>query len=180
MLVDKEDSRKCTKGRTLEHREDYLVRLMSSQSSTFRRALLLALTFVAAGSGCGGTTEPPPAWATLALVSGDKQTVTIGTAGPLTDFPEAVVVRLDSLGAPLAGGELRVAVHMSGAPGPNGPYPFMTSSDGTASMQLVISNIPGPVSITVSYVKCIKPGFLVGCDQERTYASLSLSATAVR
>jgi hypothetical protein len=115
----------------------------------------------------------------LTVVSGNAQTVTIQPVG-LTDFPQPVVVRLDSLGTPLAGGELRVAVHMSGAPGPNGPYPFTTGSDGTASMQLVASNIPGPVMITVSYVKCIKPGFLVGCDQEKTYASLGLSATAVR
>ena len=100
--------------------------------------------------------------------------------GPLTDFPQLVVVHLDSLGTALAGGELRVAVYMSGAPGPNGPYAFTTGSDGTASMQLVVSNIPGPVKIDVSYVRCVRPGIFFDCDQERTFATLSLSAVAIR
>lgn len=151
-----------------------------SHTRTFRRtALALALTLVAGSSGCSGTTEPPLAWATLTLVSGDNQTVTMDPVGPLTDFPQPVVVHLDSLGTALAGGDLRVAVHMNGAPGPNGPYPFTTGSDGTASMQLVVSNIPGPVTINVSYVKCVRWGFF-SCDQEKTFATLALSAVAMR
>ena len=148
-----------------------------SHSRAFRRTAL-ALTLVA-GIGCSGTTDPPPtAWATLTLVSGDKQTVTMG-AEILTDFPLPVVVHLDSLGTPIANGELSVAVQMTGAPGPNGPYAFTTGSDGTASMQLVVSNFTGPVQIQVSYRRCVKPG-LFECAQEGTLATLSLSAVAVR
>jgi hypothetical protein len=142
-------------------------------------AFALTVTLVAGISGCSGTTEPPPAWATLTLISGDQQTVAMG-AETLTDFPQPVVVRLDSLGTPIAGGDLRVAVTMSGAPGANGPYPFTTASDGTASMQLVVSNIPGPVTIDVSYVRCVKPGIFFDCDKEKIFANLLLSAVAVR
>lgn len=148
-----------------------------SYSRAFRRT---ALSFaLVAGIGCSGTTDtPPPAWATLTLVSGDKQTVTMG-AETLTDFPQPVVVHLDSLGTPIANGDLRVAVQMNGAPGANGPYFFTTGSDGTASMQLVVSNFSGPVQISVSYLRCVKPG-LFECAQEGTFATLSLSAVAVR
>jgi len=152
------------------------VRYAFSPDRAFRRtALAFALV---AGTGCSGTTDALPVWATLTLVSGDKQTVTM-SAETLTDFPQPVVVHLDSLGTPIANGDLSVAVQMNGAPGPNGPYAFTTGSDGTASMQLVVSNFPGPVQIQVSYVRCVKPGFF-GCDQERTFATLSLSAVAVR
>ena len=151
----------------------------SHTQTVVRRALVMSFAIVATGSGCSGTTEPP-AWATLTLVSGDNQTVTIDPVGPLTAFPQSVVVHLDSLGTPLAEGEMRVAVQMSGAPGPNGPYAFTTGSDGTASMQLVVSNIPGPVRIEVSYVRCVRPGIFFDCDQERTFATLSLYAVAVR
>lgn len=72
-----------------------------------------------------------------------------------------------------------MAVQMSGAPGPNGPYAFFTGPDGTAAMQLQVSNIVGPVGINVSYVRCARWGFK-GCDQEKTLATLSLSAVAVR
>jgi hypothetical protein len=147
-------------------------------SGTCRRpAIVLALALVV-GSGCSGTTEPPPVWATLTLVSGDKQTVTMG-AEVLTDFPQPVVVHLDSLGTPIAGGWLTVKVFMNGAPGPNGPYPFTTDANGDASMQLVVSNIPGPVSIDVIYLRCVEPGFL-DCAQTKIFATLSLSAVAVR
>ncbi len=151
--------------------------LVSDSRNVRRVALVLALTLVA-GSGCSGTTEPA-AWATLTLVSGNNQTVTIDPVGPLTNFPATVVVHLDSLGTPMANGQLSVAVQMNGAPGPNGPYAFTTGSDGNASMQLVVSNIPGPVTIYVYYVRCVKPGFF-DCAQYKTFATLSLSAQAVR
>lgn len=153
------------------------MRYAFSHSRALRRTAL-ALAVVAGTIGCSGTTDPPPAWATLTLVSGDKQTVTMG-AETLTDFPQLVVVHLDSLGTPIANGDLSVAVQMNGAPGPNGPYAFTTGSEGTASMQLVVSNIPGPVVVEVSYVRCVREG-LFTCAQERTFAMLALSAVAVR
>ena len=143
-----------------------------------RAALMFALAAFAGGSACSGPTEPA-AWATLTLVSGDNQTVTINPAvGGLFNFSQPVVVRLDSLGTPIANGQLSVAVQMNGAPGPNGPYAFTTGSDGNASMQLVVSNIPGPVTIGVSFVRCVEPGWFV-CAQYKTFATLSLSAIAV-
>lgn len=149
-----------------------------SHTGTGRRtALIMALTLLGLSSACSGSTEPD-AWATLTLVSGDNQTVTIDPMG-LTPIHQPVIVHLDSLGTPIAAGELLVAVHMNGMPGPNGPYAFATGSDGTASMQLVVSNIPGPVRIEVSFVRCVRLGFF-DCDQYKTLATLSLSAVAVR
>ena len=151
-----------------------------SPLSQFRRArLAIIVALVATTSACKGITEPEETWASLTLISGDNQTVTINPTGHLANFPQLVVVRADSLGTPLAGGELRVAVRMSGMPGPNGPYPFSTGPDGTAAMQLEVSNIPGPVAIDVSYVKCVRWGWFF-CDQEKTMATLGLSALAVR
>jgi hypothetical protein len=151
-----------------------------SPTRQLRRArLAVILAFLATTSACSGTTEPEETWASLTLISGDSQTVTINPTGHLTDFPQLVVVRVDSLGTPLAGGDLSVAVQMSQAPGPNGPYAFITGSDGTAGMQLQVSNIPGPVTIDVSYVKCVRWGWFF-CDQEKTLATLRLSAVAVR
>jgi len=141
--------------------------------------VLIAVLLTAVSSGCKGTTEPHSDWATLTLVSGNNQTVTMDAVGPLTNFPQPVVVHLDSLGTSIGDGELRAAVWMSGMPGPNGPYAFTSGSDGTASMQLQVSNIPGPVRIELSYVRCVRPGFFY-CDQYKTFATLSLSAVAVR
>jgi hypothetical protein len=140
-------------------------------------ALVFALMVFAGCSSCSGTTEPA-AWATLTLLSGNNQTVTVAPVG-LTNFSQPVVVHLDSLGTPMANGQLSVNVHMNGMPGPNGPYGFTTGSDGNASMQLVVSNIPGPVTIGVSYARCVEPGFF-DCARYKTFASLSLSAVAVR
>ena len=151
---------------------------LSDRHHVRRAVLTFALAAFAGGSGCSGPTEPT-AWATLTLVSGDNQTVTIDPAGPLTNFPQLVVVHLDSLGTPIAGGMLSVPVQMSIAPGPNGPYAFTTDSDGNASMQLVVSNIPGPVRIEVNYIRCVRPGFF-DCAQYKTFATLALSATALR
>ena len=143
-------------------------------------AVILGLLLIAVSIGCKGTTEPHSDWATLTLVSGNNQTVTMDAVGPLTNFPLPVVVHLDSLGTPIGDGELQAAVWMSGMPGPNGPYTFTSGSDGTASMQLQVSNIPGPVRIELSYVRCVRPGIFFYCDQYKTFATLSLSALAVR
>lgn len=170
------------------HRLDIAVSLSRSlgmrtgfgPTSQFRRARLAIIVALGATiTACEGTTEPEETWASLTMISGDNQTVTINATGNLSDFPQLVVVRADSLGTPLAGGDLRVAIRMSGAPGPNGPYPFITGPDGTAAMQLEVSNIPGPVTIDISYVKCVRWGWFF-CDQEKTLATLRLSAVAVR
>jgi hypothetical protein len=150
---------------------------VSDRRNVRRVALVLALTVFAGGSGCSGTTEPA-AWATLTLISGNNQTVTVEPVG-LTNFSQPVVVHLDSLGTPMANGQLSVNVYMNGMPGPNGPYGFTTGPDGNASMPLVVSNIPGPVTIGVSYGRCVEPGWF-DCAQYKTFATLSLSAIAVR
>ena len=135
-----------------------------------RAILISALALVAVPSACSNSTEPVPDWATLTLISGSPQTVTVNPSG-LTDLPELVVVRVDSLGTPLAGGDIRVTVRMNGAPGPNGPYYFVTGPDGIAAMQLQVSNIRGPVRVTVAYEKCARSGFKA-CEQTVTLASL--------
>ncbi len=157
------------------------MRPKSSRNRVFYRvAAGFSLTFAAATIGCSDTTEPPSDASTLTHISGNSQTVTLDPVSTLTNLPQLVVVRLDSSGTPLPGRQLHVAVQMSGAPGANGPYEFRTGSDGTAAMQLQVSNIPGPVGIGVSYMKCVKPGFFVDCDQWRPVTTLGLSALAVR
>ena len=136
----------------------------------FHQACVLsALALALVCGACSGSTEPRSDWAKITLISGANQTVTLNSV--LTDFPELVVVRVDSLGTPVAAAELSVSITMSGAPGANGPYPFVTGADGVASMQLQASNIRGPVSVIVRYVRCEREGFF-GCDAYGTLASL--------
>ena len=78
-----------------------------------------------------------------------------------------------SSGTALAGRDISVSIRMSGAPGPNGPYPFFTGPDGIAAMQLQLSNIPGPVSVSASYTKCVTWG-LFGCDRSVAVATVSV------
>jgi hypothetical protein len=117
--------------------------------------------------------------ATIALLSGGNQTVTVNASGPgLHDLPEPVVVYVEDNGTPVVEGTVRVTVSMNGAPGPNGPYDFVTGADGRASMNLQVSNIVGPFKIDVSYVVCVTWG-LFGCDRFGTRATVSSTGTAV-
>jgi hypothetical protein len=140
-----------------------------------RARMVSTLALVSIFSGCSSSTEPRSDWARVTLISGANQTVTVNSSG-LTDLPELVVVRIDSLGTPIAGAEIRVSVQMNGAPGPNGPYSFFAGSDGIASMQLQVSNIRGPVAIDVEYIKCAHLGFFA-CDRYATLASTSVPGT---
>jgi hypothetical protein len=138
-----------------------------------RRALLpLTVAIIGLVTSCSSSTDSPPDPSAITLISGANQTVTVNPTG-LTDLPQLVVVRVDSLGTPLAGRDISVSVWMSGAPGPNGPYPFLTDSDGEAAMQLQLSNIRGPVSVTAAYQKCVKLGF-IACDRFVTIATVSV------
>jgi hypothetical protein len=109
---------------------------------------------------------------TITFISGGNQTVTVNASG-LTDLPQLVLVRVDSIGTPLAGRDISVAVRMSGAPGPNGPYLFLTGPDGIAVMQLQLSNIHGPVSVIAAYTKCVSWA-LFGCEHSVAIATVSV------
>ena len=139
-----------------------------------RRATFLCTTLamVALATSCSTSTDAPPNPSTITLISGGNQTVTVNSSG-LTDLPELVVVRVDSLGTPLAGRDISVSVYMNGAPGPNGPYPFVTGADGIAAMQLPLSNIKGPVAVRADYVRCLSWG-LFACDRWVTIATVSV------
>jgi hypothetical protein len=150
------------------------MRLAFHSVSYARRASLLCTTpaIIALATSCSSSTDAAPNPSTITLISGGNQTVTVNASG-LTDLPELVVVRVDSLGTPLAGRDISVSVRMNGAPGPNGPYPFITDGDGTAAMQLQLSNIHGPVSVRAHYTKCVSWG-LFWCDQAVTIASVTV------
>lgn len=136
--------------------------------------MLCAIAPTALLSGCSSSTEAEARfdWGNITLISGANQNVTVNPSG-LTDLPELVVVRADSLGTPRAGADVRATVHMSGAPGPNGPYFFVAGADGVASMQLQVSNIKGPVSLTVDHVLCDDWG-LFSCNHYRTLATVNV------
>jgi hypothetical protein len=137
-----------------------------------RATLCITLAIIAVATSCSSSTDASPDPSTITLISGGDQTVTVNSTG-LTDLPQLVVVRLDSLGTPLAGHDISVSVFMSGAPGPNGPYPFVTGADGIAAMQLQLSNIKGPVSVNAAYTKCVRWGWFA-CDQSVTVATVSV------
>jgi hypothetical protein len=137
-----------------------------------RATSCVALAVVAVATSCGSSTDAPRDPSTITYISGGNQTVTVNGSG-LTDLPQLVLVRVDSVGIPLAGRDVSVSVHMSGAPGPNGPYPFLTGADGIAAMQLQLSNIHGPVSVVASYTKCVSIG-LFGCEKWAAVASVSV------
>jgi hypothetical protein len=130
------------------------------------------LAIAGAATSCSSSTDATPDPSTITYISGGNQAVTVNSSG-LTDLPELVIVRVDSLGTPLAGRDISVSVQMNGAPGPNGPYPFVTDADGTATMQLQLSNIRGPVSVRASYTKCISFN-LFGCDKSVIIASVNV------
>lgn len=116
--------------------------------------------------------------ATIALLSGGNQTVTVNASGPgLHNLPEPVVVYVEDNGTPVGEGTVRVTVSMNGA-GPNGPQDFVTGADGRASMNVQVSNIVGPFKIDVSYVVCVTWG-LFSCDRFGTRATVSSTGTAV-
>lgn len=135
-------------------------------------ALCLTLGSVAVATSCSSSTDAPPDPSTITLISGGNQTVTVNSSG-LTDLPELVLVRVDSMGTPLAERDITVSVRMNGAPGPNGPYSFVTGADGIASMQLQLSNIRGPVAINAAYMKCVSWG-LFWCDKSVAIATVSV------
>ncbi|MFL5611308.1 MAG: hypothetical protein ACJ78G_11390 [Gemmatimonadaceae bacterium] len=137
-----------------------------------RATSCIALAVVAVATSCGSSTDAPRDPSTIAYISGGNQTVTVNASG-LTDLPQLVLVRVDSIGTALAGRDISVAVTMNGAPGPNGPYPFVTGADGIAAMQLQLSNIHGPVSVRASYVKCVHQGAFF-CDRFVTIASVNV------
>ena len=137
-----------------------------------RLMLVCAIAPTAFLSGCSSSTEARFDWGNITLISGANQNVTVNPSG-LTDLPQLVVVRADSVGTPKAGAEVRATAWMSGAPGPNGPYFFVTGADGVASMQLQLSNIKGPVRLTVDYVLCDDLGFY-SCEHYRTLATVNV------
>ena len=123
-------------------------------------------------AGCSSSTDARFDWANITLISGGNQNVTVNSSG-LTDLPELVVVRVDSLGTPKANAEVRARAWMHGAPGPNGYYYFVTGLDGVAAMQLQLSNPKGPVNLTVEYVICAELA-IFGCPRYRTLATVNV------
>jgi hypothetical protein len=138
-----------------------------------RVTLASALTLLATFSACTSpTTYDDPA--TLILVSGGNQTVTINPGG-LADLPQPVVVRLERNGKPLQYGGLNVLVASAVSSAPSRFYFFATGTDGMATMQLQVADITGPFNIDVSYGIC-SGDF---CNQTKILATLRVTGSAV-
>jgi hypothetical protein len=137
--------------------------------------LATAFAIIGVATNCSSSTDASPDPSTITLISGANQTVTLNPLGPhgLTDLPQLVVVRVDSMGTPLAGRLISVSIRMSDAPGANGPYSFLTGADGQAAMQLQLSNLPGPVSVSAGYAKCVK-GDPIVCERSVIIATVSV------
>ena len=139
-----------------------------------RVSLISGLVLLATVAGCTSpTTYDDPA--TLTLVSGGSQTVTINPGG-LADLPEPVVVRLDRNGKLLGYSSLSVEVASAGSSAPPRYYFFITDADGTASMPLQADDTPGPFNIDVSFWICSGKSF---CSESKTLATLRVTGTAV-
>lgn len=144
-----------------------------------RATFTAALAGAAATIGCSGSgTTDAASTATVAVISGGDQSVVVASSG-LTDLPQPVVAYVEDKGAPVAGVSVSAAVWMNGAPGPNGLRYFVTDAAGRASMNLSVSNIPGPFRIDVSYIVCSTPNFK-GCDKYRTLATVRTNGIAAR
>ena len=139
-----------------------------------RVALASALTLLATFGACKSPTsyyDP----ATLTLVSGGSQTVTINPGG-LADLPQPVVVRLDRNGKLVPYGSLSVKVASAVSSAPPQAYFFSTGPDGVAAMQLQAADIPGPFNIDVSFWVCSGTGF---CNETKILATLQVTGNAV-
>ena len=139
-----------------------------------RVAMASTLALLVTVASCKSTTtyDDP---ATLSLVSGGNQTVTINPAG-LAELPQPIVVRLHRNGTPMPYSSLSVKVFSAVSSAPPRLYAFVTGADGTASMQLQADNTPGPFNIDVSYWICSGEGF---CSETKTLAYLRVTGTAV-
>jgi len=126
---------------------------------------------------CSKKPTEPESNATITLVSGGNQTITIpGITPSAAYFPEPVVVYVESNGVPVSEGSILAAVWMNGAPGPNGTFRAATGPDGRASLALQASAFPATFEITVRYVKCL--GFF-SCDQYETLATVKIPGRVV-
>jgi len=140
----------------------------------FHRVALASLTLLATFSACSSSTSYDDP-ATLTLVSGGNQTVTINPGG-LADLPQSVVVRLDRNGKPVQSGSLSVNVASAVSSAPPRAYFFFTGPDGVATMQLQAADIPGPFNIDVSFWICSGTGF---CNETKILATLRVTGSAV-
>lgn len=136
-------------------------------------AAVLMIGFVTVFSGCSPSTAPPANanWATITLISGANQTVTVNPQAS-TYLPQLIVVRVDSLGKPKPGALIQVSVTMNGEVQQQPNQSFATQSDGLAHMRVLIRSTPGPVSIIAEYAKCKTTGF--SCPEFVTFASVSV------
>jgi len=148
----------------------------SNARTLHRVALVSALTLLATLSACTSPSSTYDDPATLTLVSGGNQTVTINPGG-LADFPQPVVVRLDRNGKPVQYGALSVHVASASAGSSALPraYLFVTGPDGVATMQLQVADSPGPFNINVEFWICSG----TFCDAIKILATLKVTASAV-
>jgi hypothetical protein len=138
-----------------------------------RVALASALTLLVAFNACTSPTSYDDP-ATLILVSGGNQAVTINPGG-VADLPQPVVVRLERNGKPLQSSGLDVLVASAVSSASTRFYFFATGADGMATMQLQVADIPGPFNIDVSYGIC-SGNF---CNQTKVLATLRVTGSAV-
>jgi hypothetical protein len=150
----------------------------SSAAGFHRVAMAWTLALLVTVASCKSPTSTYDDPATLSLLSGGNQTVTINPAG-LADLPQPVVVRLARNGKLMPYSGLSVKVSSAVSSAPPRLYAFVTGADGTATMQLQADNTPGPFNIDVSYWICSGGSLQNFCPEAKTLATLRVTGTAV-
>ena len=120
----------------------------------FPNSVRLALAIALSAAACSSNTEATaPSNATIAVVSGDRQIVSLAVA-PDGRLPQPVVVLILEDGHPATDGLVRVQVTMDGAPGPNGAYYFDLGENGMASLVFSASPSVRNFSVRIEYGSC--------------------------
>jgi hypothetical protein len=135
-----------------------------------------ALALLATVGGCKSSTSTYDDPATISLVSGGNQTVTVNPGG-FADLPLPVVVHVARNGKPVQYGALSVLVTTVGSSAPSRSYGFFTGTDGSVSMPLQVEDTPGQFKIDVSLWICAGSTF---CAESKILGTLRVTGTAVK
>ena len=143
-----------------------------------RVAVALSIV-VAVTQGCSASTteeSPPLAKATITIVSGADQTVSLATS-PNARLPQPVVVQVVDEGPVPLLAAIRTQVTMRGAPGSNEAVYFSPDPTGRTPLDISVSPSVGAFDLRIEYGTC---GGFKTCEPFASRTSTSTSGNVVR